>query len=492
MYRTPTEYSPEGLVMARDYERCMSSMCKHVANDEFYGTPFLLEPFQRENIWLPLFACGEVRGGRWRRTHRRAIIGLPSGYGKTETAAAIVLTVATMEVRHNGQYGVVASSMDQVKNIFEKIATMIKLNDTWAKQWEIGTRVITHRETGARIMVLPNKADALESWHFNVLVFDEMHVYKDSKVWDAGLKGQKSIAKTNPLAIGITTAADAQEGFLWDVLQEADKDPGMYVYWLGLDEKDDIDDPRAWEKLMVASWIDWESIEDQRNTATSKRSFERYTANRFPGKKDEYSCFSARQLNALVRRKNDFDFSNAYTLGIDGATSGDCYAIVAYQKRKDEKGKSYSCTKEWVFDTPDEDTGHYPLNQIMELVAGLCQKHWPEVVAIDPNRMIVMDSQLRDTYGIETTAFGQNNATMCQATAIVQHLVKSKELRLKKCPKLKQHLANCIEEDREPYGTRFGKDSKKRKIDAAIALAIASLAWDKLVAGREHYVPLND
>ena len=63
MYRTPTEYSPDGLVMAHDYERCMSSMCKHVANDEYYGTPFLLEDFQRENIWLPLFACGEVRGG---------------------------------------------------------------------------------------------------------------------------------------------------------------------------------------------------------------------------------------------------------------------------------------------------------------------------------------------------------------------------------------------------------------------------------------------
>ena len=276
--------------MARDYEKCLSSMCHHVSNDSYYGKPFLLEPFQRENIWKPIFATGSMEGGRFKRRFRRVIIGLPSGYGKTELAAATVLTVATMEVIHNGQYGVVASSKDQVRNIFEKIATMIKLNDTWKEQWDIGKDVITHNETGAKIMVLPNKPDALESWHFNVLIFDELHVYKDSKVWDAGLKGQKVL--WNPLSIGITTAGDAREGFLWETLQKADDDPGMYLYWLGLDDGADIDKRESWEPLMCASWVTWESIQDQRGMATSKRSFERYTANRFPSDRDAYSCFT--------------------------------------------------------------------------------------------------------------------------------------------------------------------------------------------------------
>jgi phage terminase large subunit-like protein len=131
MRRTETEYSREGLIIARDYEKCLSSMCHHVSNDAYYGHPFLLEPFQRENIWKPLFACGEMEGGRFKRRFRRAIFGLPSGYGKTELAAAIIMTVATMEVVHAGQYGVVASSKDQVYNIFEKIGTQIKLNPIW-------------------------------------------------------------------------------------------------------------------------------------------------------------------------------------------------------------------------------------------------------------------------------------------------------------------------------------------------------------------------
>lgn len=481
MKRTKTRYSKPGLVIARDYERCLSTICHHVSNDQYYGKPFQLEDFQRENIWKPIFACGKMEKGHFKRRFRRAIIGLPSGMGKTEIAAGIVLTIATMEVIYNGQYGVVASSKDQVRNIFEKIATMIKLSDILRDQWEIGKNVISHKETGAKIMVLPNKADALESWHFNVLVFDELHTYKDDKVWAAGLKGQKVL--DNPLSIGITTAADAREGFLWDTLEKAENDPNLYLYWLGLNDDDDIDNPKSWKKLMVASWVTWESIQDQRGSASSKRSFERYTANRFPNKKDDYSCFSAKQLNALMKKNNDFDFNLPWAMGIDGATSGDSFAIVAYQERKDEEGNVYSCTKEWVFDEPDEETGHYRLNEIMELIVYEYQKHKPQVVGIDPNRMIVMSNQLNDNYGVETVSFAQNNATMCQATSLVVHLVKSKALRLKGCPKLKAHLANTVEDDKGSYGMRFGKDEKKSKIDAAIALAIATLAYDKLVSG---------
>ena len=489
MYRTETKYSRAGLAMARDYEHCLSSMCHHISNDGYYGKPFLLEKFQRENMWLPMFACGHMVDGVFKRQYRRFIFCLPSGAGKTEFASAVLMTVATMEIRHNGQYGVVASSKDQVRNLFEKIATQIKLNPEWREQWQIGKDVITHKETGARIMVLPNKPDALESWHFNVLIFDEMHVYRDSKVWDAGVKGQKVLP--NAITIGITTAGDAREGFLWETLQKASSDPGMYVYWLGLDDEDDINDRKAWQKLMVASWITWESIEDQRNMAASKRQFERYAANRFPKDKSEYSCFKSSQLDFCERGTNRFDFSKPFTLGIDGATAGDSIAMVAYQERKTTKGKTISLTKEWVIDEPDEETSHYDFAQFMQLIAGICQEHFPRVIGIDPNRMIVMNSQLRDMYGIDTVAFAQSNAVMCQATSLVINEVQSGTLRLRNCPKLRRHLANTVEEVREPYGVRFGKDAQKSKIDAAIALAIACLAYKTQVVGTENYVPVG-
>lgn len=485
MIRTETApHTAVGIAQAKAKERALSALCRHVANDGYYGKPFMLEPFQRENMWLPLFASGDMADGEWRRTYRRAIFGLPSGFGKTELAAAILITVATTEVVHNGEYGVIASSIDQVQKIFNKIATMIMLDPLLSQQWDIGRKLITHKETGARIIVFPNKASALEGWHLNVAVFDEMHVYKDSSVWDAALKGQKVLR--NPLAIGITTAGDTRSGFLWDTLQAAENDPGMYVYWLGMDDSDDMDDPAAWEPLMVASWVTWESIEDQRNSATSRRSFERYTANRFPRDRDAYSCFTTAQIDRLMAEPNGFDFGLPFTLGIDGATAGDSFAIVAFQ-RMDGVG----CTREWVFDEPDEETGHYPLAEIMELIATICANHHPQAVGIDPNRLIVMASQLKDAYGIELVSFAQNNATMCQASAIVMQDVRDGSLRLRGCPKLADHLLNCVEDDKGAYGTRFGKDSRRSKIDAAIALAIAELAYDKLVGDSGGWTSFN-
>lgn len=485
MRRTETTYSEAGLIIARDYERCMSTLCRHVSNDKYYGKPFLIEPFQRENIWKPIFATGEVVDGRFERRFRRAIIGLPSGYGKTELASALLLTIATMEPIYNGQYGLVASSLDQVSNLLSKISTMIKLDPTLDSQWTISKSAITHDETGAKIMVLPNKPDALESWHFNVLIFDELHVYRDSRTWDAGLKGQKVLDQ--PLTIGITTAGDRRDGFLWQTLERADNDPGLYLYWLGLDDSDDINSRKVWEKLMCASWVTWDSIQDQRGMASTPRAFERYTANRFPKDNAADACFTANQIKACAKGSNDFDFSRPFTLGIDGATSGDSFAIIAYQEHENSRGNIMGYTREWVFDDPGDD-GRYNMSQILELVATIYQEHYPEVVGIDPNRLIVFASQLKDNYGVPIVSFAQNNATMCSASALTINAVKHNRVKLKGCPKLTEQLANTVALEREPYGVRFGKDAKRSKIDAPIALAIAQLAYEKLVRGTEDMV----
>ena len=479
--RTP-RYTRVGLELARDYENCLTNMCRHVSNDDYYGRPFALEEFQRENIWKPILGAGKLDStGRFVRKYRRAIIGLPSGFGKTELAAALLLTIATMEPIHNGQYGIVASSLDQVKNLYEKIATMIRLNPTWNAQWQILKGVIIHRETGAKIMVFPNKADALESWHLNVVIFDEVHTYKDNSVWNSGTKGQKVLF--NSLAIAITTAGDKREGFLWDLLQKAPDDPGMYVYWLGLNDNDNINRKASWRKLLVAPWVTWESIQDQRASAASLASFERYTGNRFPQKAGEKSLFTDRQIGSCSRKANGFDPSKPFVLGIDGAVSGDSFAIVAYQEDADEDtGETIGYTREWVFDEPPEETGIYDQEQIAELVANICAENYPYEIGLDPARLIVFGNTLANKYGLDTTAYAQTNAIMCQASALVISGVKHRTLRLRGCPKLQQHLKNTVELEREPYGVRFGKDKQKRKIDAAIALAIAELSWRNVFA----------
>lgn len=462
----------------------------HVGNKpEWYGTPFYLEDFQRDNIWRPVFGTGRTSGGMFRRRYRSALIGLPRDFGKTELACAMLLSEANMHPVHNGQYGIVAYSKEQAFKILSTLKSMIALDVDLRNIWEPNKGEVVNYETGAVIKVFPYSEGAVQSWHFNMLICDELHVWRDERVWNALVSGMSSVA--NSLVVAITTAAGDRSGFLWDWLNGTDElvsvfdDPEAYCWWHGAPDGVAVDDRKVWRRLALPSWVSVEDMELSRKRL-SRLNFERYVLNRFPSRKNSSSCFSARQLNACCKEPNDFDFDEPFTLGIDGATAGDSFAVVAYQRRD---GIGYA--REWVFDEPDEDTGHYNVSEIEQLVADIYARHYPAVVAIDPNRMIVLSSHLSDVFGIETTSFAQNNATMCQASELVINLVKSRRLRLDGCPKLKEHLAATVEDDKGSYGVRFGKDDRRSKIDAAIALAIAALAFDKLVGEGGSWEPFN-
>lgn len=460
----------------------------HVGNDEWYGMPFFLEEFQRNNIWYPILGTGRRSGGVFRRRYRSALIGLPRDFGKTELICAMMLSEANMHPVNNGQYGIVAYSKEQAGKILRTLKSMIALDADLRAIWDPQKSEIANPETGAVIKVFPYSEGALQSWHFNMLMADELHVWKDDAVWNAIVSGMHSIP--NSLVVAITTASGDREGFLWDWLNGSEEhmsvfdDDEAYCWWLGADEDDDPDDPKVLKKIALPSWVTVDALASQRKRL-SKRNYERYVLNRFPTKRSGYSCFTTMDMAACCQGSNDFDFEAPFTLGIDGATSGDSFAIVAYQKRRVERpdgcAEQVGYTREWVFDEPSADTGYYPVNEIADLIADLCAEHFPRVVGIDPNRMIVLSNHLSDVYGVEVTSFAQNNATMCQASSLVINLAKSRKLRLAGCPKLRAHLLNAVEDDKGSYGVRFGKNDRKDKIDAAIALAIAALAYDKLV-----------
>ena len=482
--------SKSGREEAERLEYFAASYLRHVGNDmRYFGKPFFLEDFQRNHIWLPVFGTGHMKQGVFHRRYRTALICMPRDYGKTELACAMLLAEANMHPVGNGQYGIVAYSKEQAQKILSALKTMVRLDPDLNALWECNKTEVVNTENGSVIKVFPYSEGALQSWHFNMLIADELHVWRDDAIWNAIVSGMGSIP--NSLVVAITTASAKREGFLWDWLNGTDDlqsvfdDDEAYCWWYGADDNDDPDDPKVLEKMALPSWISVDDLKRQRKKL-KRRPFERYILNRFPSEDVADACFTALQLGACCKSDNEFDFAEPFTIGIDGATSGDSFAVVAFQRRD---GAGYTC--EWVFDEPDEETGHYPVNDIMELIAGICARNYPEVVAIDPNRMIVMSNQLADVYGIETTSFAQNNATMCQATALVIQLVKSRTLRLKGCAKLRKHLANTVEDDKGSYGVRFSKDDKRSKIDAAIALAIAVLAFDKLVDGEARYSSFN-
>lgn len=71
---------------------------------------------------------------------------------------------------------------------------------------------------------------------------------------------------------------------------------------------------------------------------------------------------------------------------------------------------------------------------------------------------------------------GIDNISQSPACALVVNAVRSRTANLRDCPKLADHLANCRDMRREPWGYRFTADAHGQgsdRIDAAIAAAMA-------------------
>ena len=453
---------------------------RHAGNKpEWYGKPFYLEDFQTKYIWNPIFGCGRMvrrSDGRsvFRRKYRTGLIAMPRDFGKTELICAMLLSEAAMNPVHEGQYGIVAYDEPQAKKILKTIGAMIRQDADLNALWNPMKGEIENRETGAVIKVFPYSEGAIQSWHFNMLIADELHVWRDDSVWSAIVSGMGQVE--NSLLIAITTAGEDRSGLLWDLINGSEEvtsvleDPTAYCWWWGADEDDDIDDERVWAKLALPSWITVDNIRLLRKKL-SKRNFERYVLNRWPTHKRADRAMRPSDIRACEKRASGFDFEKPFCLAIDGATSGDAFALVAHQK--DDAGIDQY--HEWVYDTPPEELGYYDVAQVGQLVAGICQKYRCPV-GIDPARLLYWANVMQDDYGVEIYVIKQSNEIMCAASSLLVNSVKIRKAAFSSCPKLAEHCENCVKVERQPYGERLGSERHGQgsaRIDAAIAAAMA-------------------
>lgn len=464
--------SKSGKAEAFTYRLFFESHIKHTDN-KYFGQPFILDDWQWRGIFQPLFGQGRmVKAGTERvfqRSKRIVVEGVPRSGGKSDLACGLLLTIASMEPVYNGEYAVIAYSKDQARKDFGKLKTMIRLDPELKAMWKPLTDCIINEETGAKIMVMPYSENALQSWHLNVAVLDEVHTYKDDELYNAVISGQRDIF--NAVCIVITTAAGSRKGFLWEQLPKWQASKDAHVAWYGARDDESLDDVKMWKRTHPMSWVSVEDVRRQRENLSNKQ-FERYEVNRFPLEKSEDKALKVGEVRACQRIGNLFDFDKPFMLGVDGATSGDSFAIVAHQVVD-----GIDCYQEWVFDEPGE-SGYYDLNQIEELIAWLSQKYKCPV-GIDPARLLLMAQQLQDDYGVKIFEVSQNNKIMCAASEMVARSIKEKRTSLDGCPKLAEHLTNCTQLIREPFGWRFSSEKHGQgtdRIDAAIAAAIAKYA----------------
>ena len=467
-------YSKAGLMEA-DVREVFAEACLHfVGNDDFYGQPFKLEDWQREEIWRPIFATGRMANGRFVRKHRRALLGAPRIIGKTAIAVAMLLAEANMAPVMNGEYGLIADSADNARKAYQYLASMIRLSPELSKAWRVFKSEIHHLETGAWIRIFPNDIGAVQGYHFNMCILDELHVYRDEEMWQAVISGQRDVP--NALTVGITTASNRRSGFLWDLYSEtAPNDPECWLYWVGVDDGDDPDDERAWRKIMVSPRVTIEQLRGQRAGMT-KRAFQRYQLNQFPASLSADAFFEPADIAACKRVSAEIDPAEFCVVGIDGAVNGDTLGVVAYQ---DVEGRH--AFESWAWERPDGALGTYDLADVADVLTQIYATHDDVLFVCDPARLSFLANWLERERGIILWQFKQTPQQMCPASEMLGRAVKAHAAALRGQPLLARHCQACVAAESKAYGRRL---SSKRhgqgtdRIDLAVAAAMAMKAYD--------------
>ncbi|MBV4423682.1 terminase large subunit [Clostridium tyrobutyricum] len=210
------------------------------------GTPFLLEPFHKFQVYNLL---GFFHKGTKIRRFKEAFIYIPRKNIKTSFAAALAWSLGILGRRSGSKVYIVAAALKQSLESFNFINfnldqmgekenfRVIDNNQEHSIQGEFG-------DGSLYIQALAANPDRQDSLNCNIAIADEIHAYKTPKQYNIIKEAMK--AYTNKLMIGITTAGDDMNSFCYQrlqyckkILDDTVKDEAYFVFICKADEDTD-------------------------------------------------------------------------------------------------------------------------------------------------------------------------------------------------------------------------------------------------------------
>lgn len=257
----------------------------------FDGKPFLLSPFQKDEIVRPLFGFLRPDGTR---LFREAYIQLPRKNGKSALVAAILLYIF-----YTGGGGLevytAATKRDQAMIVFNDCKAFVKNSPPLRRRTKILNTELEYSKTSSKLLPLSADYSSMDGLNVSGASIDELHAHKSPHVHDviATAVGSRSMGGS-PLLVKITTAGEGESGVCKDQYEYAEKilsggreDDAFFCYIAEADPDIPWDDPRAYEQanpnLDVS--ISREYLERERQKAMAspsyRRTYERYHLNRW-------------------------------------------------------------------------------------------------------------------------------------------------------------------------------------------------------------------
>jgi phage terminase large subunit-like protein len=457
-WSTPKLYPRSDGAQVADFARTFL----HVSKGVRAGDPLVLTRWQSD-LLDNLFerrADGLLR-------YRRSLVGLARKNGKSLLGSLIAL-YNLIEGEPGAEVYSAAGDRQQARVVFNEAKWQVTQSPALSGVCKVYRDVIEVPSTGAIYRVLSSDAKLQQGLNPSCVVFDELHVQRDSELWDALTLG--SGARRDPQIVAITTAGydfDTICGRLYNygkrVIAGDQVDERFGFFWWEAPERCDISDREAWAAAnpnLAEGLLDLEDMEVSMNQ-TAEIPYRRYRLNQWVRQEDSpwlpmggwEQCQSELGLDAELPA----------FVGIDMALKHDSIAVVVAQPRD---GRIVVRAKIWHPDAHAMDVAAVEA-YLRELHLNFNVREF----AYDPAFFQRTAEVLADD-GLPMVEFPQSAQRMVPAIGTLYEAIVGQVLAHDGDPMFTDQVLSAVPRQTDA-GLRLSKGKSKRKIDAAIACAIA-------------------
>ena len=442
---------------------------------EWYGKPFRLLDWQKRLI-LELF---EVQDDGLRR-YRWALWGVPKKQGKTETAAALGLWFLIGDGEPSPLVVCAAASDDQADLVFGAAKTMCERSPTLSAITEGYDReILVPSIPGARLRRVAATAGTNDGQNISAVICDELHEWlgeKGRSVWNVLTNGTG--ARRQPMVLQITTAGWDQDSVCFEQYQHGRgvqsgeiEDRRYHYHWIEPPQDADHRDPEVWAAVNPSMGVTVrEDFYADQLTKKPENVFRRYFLNQWT-EADE-GWVTPAEWDAC-RGDVEIDSEAACFVGVDIGRRKDSTAIVAAAM---VDGQLHVRA---LIRVP---TASRPV-AVADARADVAQLHGElsvEEVVYDPY-LFAESAEMLEELGVTVVEFPQNDSRMAPASETLFELIRERRLVHDGDPELRRQMLAAVPSQTE-RGVRISKRKSKKRIDAAVALAMAA---DRAVHGEQ-------
>lgn len=211
-----------------------------LADGEFAGRPFALQPWQR-------FIVGSLFGWKGEDGYRRfrtAYLEIGKGNGKTPLAAGVGLYALLADGEAAAEVYSAATAKDQARVLFRDAKNIADASPALKGRLDVGEHNIAHLPSRSFFRPVSSEHKGLDGPRPHVALIDELHEHPTSMVVDKLRKGAKG--RRQPLFFQITNAGHDRASVCWqhhqyslDVLSGKTPNDSWFAYVCGLDPCDE-------------------------------------------------------------------------------------------------------------------------------------------------------------------------------------------------------------------------------------------------------------